>query len=148
MNVYDDRITPEIACASVAGVEAAYLANGERVPVEDVLDGLSVERGSPPGTLGQYHWGWRVRDEILLSDVLDNDRELRNTLTHEIIHAVQDRYEGVEYEEMQLHTCPWYGYESGEKCMGLRLNTAYATYARLYAQGLLPVEEMRLSTLR
>jgi hypothetical protein len=111
--IFDTLVTKEIACASVRGVQEAYDNKGIDVDVRSTVDGVGVsfaDLGSD--TAGQYN----IYDQnIELSySIVDNpavaEYQIVFTLVHEIIHAVQDREEGLDIEEMMLHPWPYYVY--------------------------------------
>jgi hypothetical protein len=74
-----------------------------------LLGGVTLQdEDLPAGILGQYTYGPHVEETISIDSYVAPHFRVC-VLTHELIHLVQDKWEGLSFQEISRHGCPYYG---------------------------------------
>jgi hypothetical protein len=99
------EIPEDVICAAVGGVQVAY----PEADVENVLDGIPLEVGQlAANRFGECRIRDRLReDKIVLRPGLAPEAAV-HILAHELIHIMQDRWDGATAKEIMGHACPWF----------------------------------------
>lgn len=136
VDCYDDRVSQATTCAAVAGVEQAYQdVLGLSVDIPRDASGIALRVGDlPPHTLGRYERDGLGNVEITISPArLADLGRLVDTLTHELVHAVQAQIQDLPMREMQRHECPYYD-SVDVSCLGTSIHSRAFDYALVDAE--------------